>query len=94
MGIISGGHVIEGTIAPDAFHQTIVAGAAAGNVTVTGIHVGDRLVSVLKLDMTDASETGSDLTSEFTVTATNTIHNTGGTASTGGFLIVSWFAVA
>jgi len=71
---------------------TIVAGAAAGNVTVTGIKTTDYLISVLFVDFTDASETGSDLTSEFSITAANTINNTGGTASTGGFLIVAYWS--
>lgn len=76
--------------APD-LKQTIVAGAAAGNVTVTGIKPFDKLVSVLHVDFTDASETGQDLTSEFSITAVDTINNTGGTASTGGFLIVTYW---
>lgn len=67
----------------------LAAGAAAGNVTVTGIATGDKLVSVLRMigagtDVTDVS----DLTSEFTVTAANTINNTGGTATSGSRLVV------
>jgi hypothetical protein len=62
----------------------IVAGAAAGNVAVAGIAVGDKLVSVLYHSADDIV----DLTSQFSVTAVNTINNTGGTVSTGGKLIV------
>lgn len=67
----------------------LAAGAAAGNVTVTGIATGDKLVSVLRLigagtDVTDVT----DLTSEFSITAANTINNTGGTATSGSKLVV------
>lgn len=79
---------------PGQLKQTIVAGGAAGNITVTGIAVNDRIVSVIKIDATDASETFSDLTAEFTVTAVNTINNTGGTASTGSGLLVTYFDVS
>lgn len=72
---------------------TIIAGGAAGAHTVTGIATNDGLRSVLHVDFTDASETGADLTSEFTITAANTIDNTGGTATTGGFLIVLYIDV-
>lgn len=71
-------------------NQTIIAGAVAGDHTVTGIAVGDRLVSVLFTDFTDASETGSDLTAEFSITGVNTINNSGGTDTSGGFLIVTY----
>ena len=70
--------------------QTIVAGAAAGNVTVTGITMKDELVSVIKMDFTDASEAAADLTSEFSITAADTINNAAGTSSSGGFLLVTY----
>ncbi len=66
-----------------ALRQTIVAGAAAGDITVTGIEVGDKLVSVLDI-------AGVDLTSEFTVTAADTINNDGGTSSAASFVIVTY----
>lgn len=94
MPIISGGKIIEGSIGADAVSQTIIAGGAAGNHTVTGIGVEDTLVSVLHVDFTDASETGADRTGEFTISAANTINNTGGTDTTGGFLIVTWLDAA
>lgn len=76
-------------LAAGLLKTAVVAGGAAGNFTVIGIAVGDKLVQVLYLagagtDVTDVA----DLTSEFSVTATNTINNTGGTASTGGKLVV------
>ena len=67
---------------------TIIAGGAAGDHTVSGIATGDNLVAVLHVDFTDASETGTDITGEFTISAADTINNTGGTDSTGGFLVV------
>ncbi len=71
--------------------QTLVAGGAAGDFTVAGIDVGMTLVSVLYhvgagLVVTDIQ----DLTSEFTITAPNTINNAGGTDTTGGKLQVLW----
>ena len=62
-----------------------VAGAAAGNITVTGIKLDDRLVLVQ--DLTDAN---SDITSEFSITADDTINNTGGTSTAGHSVLVTW----
>ena len=93
MGIISGGNVIEGAIPRDAVKQTIIAGGAAGDHTVTGIKARDTLVSVLHADFTDASETGDDITSEFTISAADTINNAAGTDSSGGFLVVCYLSV-
>jgi len=70
-----------------------VAGAAAGNLTVTGITTDDRLVSVVGFILVEGAPntlTILDLTSEFTITAANTINNTGGTASTAGMLFVTY----
>ena len=94
MGVISGGKVIEGAIPRNAVKTTIIAGGAAGAHTVTGIKVTDELVAVLHQDYTDASETGADITSEFSITAADTIDNTAGTATTGGFLVVTYLSVA
>lgn len=86
--------IIEGAIPRDAVTQAVVAGAAAGNITVTGIKARDRLVSVLRavgggVDVTDVD----DLTDEFTISAADTINNTGGTATTGSTLIVTYLSV-
>ena len=72
--------------------KAVVAGGAAGNFTVTGIQTADELLLVLHVagagsDVTDIE----DLTSEFSITAANTINNTGGTASTGGKLLVLYY---
>ena len=76
---------------------SIVAGGAAGDHTLTGIKAGtgkggaqrgDQLISVLHQDGTSGILV--DLTSEFSITADDTINNTGGTATTSDFLIVIW----
>jgi len=68
---------------PAFLTQTIIAGGAAGAHTVTGIVATDSLVNVLSL-------ANGDLTAEFTITGADTIDNTGGTATVGDFLIVSY----
>jgi hypothetical protein len=75
---------------PGATVQTAIAGGAAGDHTVTGIATTDTLVSVLQIDATDASETVADLTAEFSISKADTISNTGGTATTGSFLLVTY----
>lgn len=72
----------------------LIAGGAAGDHTVTGIkfgdgkrsYLGDQLIGVLHQDGTSGILV--DLTSEFSITADNTINNTGGTATTSDWLIV------
>ena len=81
-GILKGDKII-GVNAPAVLVQTTVAGAAAGDVTVTGIATTDKIVSVIDI-------AGADLTAEFTVTATDTINNTGGTSSAASVLLVSY----
>jgi hypothetical protein len=62
-----------------------VAGAAAGNLTVTGIKLDDRLVLVQ--DLTNGN---SDITTEFSITADDTINNTGGTSTNAHSVLVTW----
>jgi hypothetical protein len=79
--------------------QNILVGAAAGNYTLSGVAKDhDKLLQVLlvKLALTEGTPntitwTVSNLTSEFTISAANTINNTGGTSGTGGFLVVLWY---
>lgn len=71
-----------------ALKQVIVPGAAAGDVTVTGIKAEDELVAVL--NVTDLT----DVTSEFTITADDTINNTGGTTSASKKLLVTYVTAA
>ena len=66
----------------------VINGGAAGTHTVTGIATGDALISVLHLPDAGAVDTIVALTGEFTITAADTINNTGGTASTNGKLLV------
>lgn len=66
-----------------------IDGGAAGNHTVTGILTTDRLVSVLRADVSAGNVVNLiDITSEFTISAADTINNTGGTDTTGDRLVV------
>lgn len=71
-----------------------IAGGAAGDFTLTGISKNsrntpeDKLLAVFYIASTLANS--ADLTSEFSVTADDTINNTGGTTTTGGVLFVLW----
>lgn len=66
-------------------YQFSAPGAVAGPVTVTGILANDQIRSVL--NVTD----GATLTAEFTVTADDTIDNTGGTSTATKILVVEVF---
>jgi hypothetical protein len=73
----------------------VIAGGSAGNLTVSGIKTTDTLVSVLRLVGAATTMTNiTDLTSEFTISATNTINNTSGTATTADKLLVVWIATS
>ena len=72
--------------------KAVTSGGAAGDHTVTGINTGDELFLVLYVagagtDVTDIA----DLTGEFSITAADTINNTGGTATTGGKLLALYY---
>jgi hypothetical protein len=106
--IESGGVIaVDDRLSPDAsgrgvavtpkLKTAVIAGGAAGNLTVTGIAATDELVSVLRADVAADTGTGasgnkvealSDITAEFSITAANTINNTGGTDTTGDQLVV------
>lgn len=70
----------------------VITGGAAGNHTVTGIskglkhYDGDKLISVIEVAVTTGVPT--DRTAEFSITADNTINNTGGTDTTNDRLVV------
>ena len=83
-----GGSMPSGILSAGDLTVTIIAGGSAGAHTVTGIATTDTLIGVIEMDFTDASETGADLLSEFSITGANTIDNTAGTDTTGGFLLV------
>ena len=69
-------------------YSTVIAGGSAGDHTVTGINTGDTLVAVLHLDMGGNAET--DLTSQFTISAADTINNAAGTDTSSDTLIVTY----
>jgi hypothetical protein len=84
-GTIQADKVLKTHIGEQLVKAALVTGGAAGNFTVTGIATADNLVMVLHYTTGAAL---ADLTSEFTITAANTINNTGGTATTSDQLVV------
>lgn len=66
----------------------VADGAAAGNVTVTGVATTDSLLFVGVFTTKASIATFADLTSEFTITATNTINNTAGTSTANNQLLI------
>lgn len=80
-----------GLVAAANLKNAVVAGGAAGNITVTGVAVGDQLVAVTRFIGAGVAVTDvSSLTTEFAITNTNVINNTGGTNTTGDKLEVWW----
>jgi hypothetical protein len=70
-----------------------VKGSTAGNFTITGITTSDAIMSVIKVRYSTGGivvNSVADLSSEFSVTAANTINNTSGTNSTNAVLLVMW----
>lgn len=80
--------------------QSLVSGGAAGEIAVAGIKKGDQIVSVIETATSTAIL--ADLTSEFVANADSgwivrkdgVIDNTGGTATTGDDLLVTWISWA
>lgn len=77
-----------------------IGDAAAGDHTLTGIRPEDKLVAVVGCTLTlsegapnTIAWTFSDLTSEFSITADDTVNNTGGTALTDMFCIVVYLDI-
>ena len=65
-------------------------GGAAGALTATGVKASDKLLLVQALTLSaGAPNAVADLTSEFSITADNTINNTGGTSTAGAFVAVT-----
>jgi hypothetical protein len=77
-------------VIPPRIHVSGVAGAAAGAHAVPGILATDTLLSVLAVDVRDASAAITDVTAQYTVTGAGTIDNTGGTTSANLLLLVTW----
>jgi len=68
----------------------LIDGAAAGDHTVTGIKLGAQLVTVLHIISKASIATMAEQTSEYTVTADNTINNAAGTSSASNQLLVMY----
>jgi hypothetical protein len=79
-------------LAVSTYNNADVAGGVAGNITVNGVLIGDELIAVMGIKDSDQSRT--DFTSQFTITATNTINNSGGSATTGYHLAVVYRSVS
>lgn len=65
-----------------------LAGGTAGNHTVTGIEIGDRLIAVQHFSTAADIATVGDLTSEFSISGANQINNSAGTDTSSDQLIV------
>jgi hypothetical protein len=67
-------------------------GGAAGDHTLTGISLDDKIIAITHLQTNaGAFDAAADLTSEFSITAANTINNGGGTATADDLLVVQWY---
>lgn len=77
-----------GAPAPGRVRCFVATGGAAGDITVTGIAKGDRLIAVLEFATAAAIATLTDRTAEFDITAADTINNAGGTSTASDSLLV------
>lgn len=68
----------------------IISGGSAGALTLTGIAVGDSILMVARFDLdgTASNIDLDDLTSEFRISAADTISNTGGSDTTSDKLLI------
>lgn len=71
---------------------TPVVGGSAGDLTLTGITTDDKLVKVYAVtyDTDGDAAAVADRTDEFSITADNTINNTGGTSTADAMVFVTW----
>jgi hypothetical protein len=86
------GTISKLTYFPNGLAQGTIAviGAAAGDITVTGIKTTDTLLAVEAITFGGGLPTAvQGLTSEFTISADDTINNTGGTATTNMLVLVT-----
>lgn len=69
----------------------MAVGATAGDVTVTGVHASDELllVQAVAFDADGDIVSVDDLTAEFSVSAANTISNSGGTSTADSLVSVT-----
>ncbi len=77
---------------------TAIPEGAAGNHTVTGITTDDTILAVIghKIALGEGTPntitiTAVNLTSEFTITAADTVNNTGGTSLADSLVLVIWY---
>lgn len=80
--------IVAGGIPTGAVKVAHAAGAAAGDVTVTGPAVGDELVYVGVFTTAASIATFANLTAEFTITGTDTLNNVGGSSTANNQLLV------
>ena len=73
--------------------EAFIKGGTAGTFTLTGIATTDHLKSVWKIEFgtNGVIATCADLSSEFSISAANTITNASGTNSTGAVLAAHWY---
>lgn len=76
--------VTKAKVGEQLVKAALIAGGAAGNHTVTGIATADNLVMVLH----NTAGVFADLTSEFIISAANTINNAAGTDTSSDQLLV------
>lgn len=70
----------------------LVDGGSAGDHTLAGVALGDRLVFVGHISTKASIATLADITSEFTISATDTLNNGGGTDTSSDQLFVFYMA--
>lgn len=81
--------VTKAKLAGGFMKSAVIAGGAAGNHTVTGIATADEIVLVARLDVNAGNVVDiSSITSEFTISAADTINNAAGTDTTGDKLLI------
>ena len=68
----------------------LINGGAAGNHTVSGLTIQDELIGVFEQDGTSGILT--DLSTEFSIKTSDTIDNTGGTATSGDKLLIFYLS--
>ena len=83
--------------------MAVVNGGAAGNLTVTGISTDDIIERIYAAAFTinaatpadnspiDLTASAGDLTSQFSITAANTINNAGGTSTASNVVFVLYW---
>lgn len=68
----------------------LVAGAAAGDITVSGVGISDELIGVFQQHAT--TKLLSDLSTEFSIVKADTINNTGGSSTNTHTLLVFYLS--